>query len=189
MQIIQVDVLKDKQLSKKAKQVYLSAFPRSERLPWWVLRLFSKRRNIELCAYLADGAFCGLTYHFLTDHGVMIMFFAVDAKLRAKGYGSAILSYLKQTYADKALLLHVEPLDETDAPNYGERVRRLAFYKKNGFGETGWDVFEIGGRFSILACGTADIVTEYRQAFKTFSFGLWKVRLQKNNTASKDAVL
>lgn len=189
MQITHVDLSKDKRLSKQAKQVYLSAFPRSERLPWWVLRLFSKRRNIELCAYLADGVFCGLTYHFLTDHGVMIMFFAVDAKLRAKGYGSAILSYLKQTYADKALLLHVEPLDEANAPNYGERVRRLAFYKKNGFCETGWDVFEIGGRFSILASGNADIVSEYRQAFRAFSFGLWRVRLQKNNTGSSDAIL
>ena len=91
MQITHVDLSKDKRLSKQAKQVYLSAFPRSERLPWWVLRLFSKRRNIELCAYLADGVFCGLTYHFLTDHGVMIMFFAVDAKYGTGGRWRSIV--------------------------------------------------------------------------------------------------
>ena len=182
MQIKQVDITKNKHLCKQAKRLYCSAFPRSERLPWSLLRLFARRRDIGLSAYLADGKFCGLTYHFLTDHGVMIMFCAVETNLRAKGYGSAILSYLKQTYAEKTLLLHVEPLDETDAPNYGERVRRLAFYKKNGFCETSWDVFEIGGRFSILSCGNADIVTEYRKAFRLFSFGLWKVKLQKNET-------
>ena len=177
MVIQEVDVLKNREICERVKQLYLSAFPKEERLPWWLLRLSSRRRGIGLSAYLADGVFCGMTYHIFTDHGLMIMFFSVDRELRAKGYGSAILSYLKQQYADKALLLHVEPLDEVDAPNHAERVRRMAFYSKNGFLDTGMDVFDVGGRFRILANGEADIVKAYRQAFYRLSFYLWRVRV------------
>ncbi len=181
MQIQKINVLKNKAIAKEAKATYLAAFPRAERLPWWVLCLVARRRRVELCAYTDGEKFCGLTYHVLTDHGVMILYFAIEGQTRGKGYGSAILSYLKALYADKTLLLHIEPTDEVDAPNYAERCRRLAFYRRNGFVETGVDVTEVGGRFCILANGAeVDLVREYRQAFRTLSFGLFRVPMKKN---------
>ena len=180
MLIETVDLCQDKSVARVAHALYRSAFPKEERLPWWMLRLCAKRRGVELCGYVADGVFCGLTYHVVTDDGVMIMFFAVDGALRSKGYGSAILTHLKARYASKALLLHVEPLDEPTVPNYADRVRRLHFYEKNGFRDTGIDVFDVGGRFRVLACGETNIEKAYREAFYTLSFHLWRVRLQKN---------
>ena len=173
-----IDLIQNKSLSADAHNLYRSAFPKEERIPWSLLRLCAKRRGVELCGYLADGTFCGLTYHIVTNDGVMIMFFAVDGTLRSKGYGSAILAHLKELYAPRALLLHVEPLDDPTAANYADRVRRLRFYERNGFCDTGLDVRDVGGWFRILACGNADLKRAYRKAFYALSFGFWRVRLK-----------
>ena len=178
MHIQKIDLTRSRIHADSAYQIYRSAFPKEERIPWQMLRFCAKRRNVELCGYLADGVFCGFTYHAVTDDGIMIMFFAVDGTLRSQGYGAAILAHLKALYAPRALLLHVEPLDDPTAANYAERVRRLRFYERNGFCDTGVDVLDVGGWFRILACGDADVKSAYRKAFYALSFGFWRVRLK-----------
>ena len=68
---------------------------------------------------------------------IFIMFLAVDESLRAKGYGSAILKEIKNRYPDKKIMVSIEPCDDS-APDIEVRKRRKAFYRKNGYGETGY---------------------------------------------------
>lgn len=70
---------------------------------------------------------------------VFIIFLAVDESLRSKGYGSAILTQIKNRYPDKTIIVTIEPCDE-NAPDIEIRKRRKAFYKRNGYGETGYMV-------------------------------------------------
>jgi GNAT superfamily N-acetyltransferase len=58
-------------------------------------------------------------------------FLAVEEKERGKGYGSKILSFLKERYKGKSIFLAMEEMDER-AKNYEERVKRQRFYQKNG---------------------------------------------------------
>lgn len=68
---------------------------------------------------------------------IFIMFLAVDESLCTKGYGSAILKEIKNRYPDKKIMVSIEPCDDS-APDIEVRKRRKAFYRKNGYGETGY---------------------------------------------------
>jgi GNAT superfamily N-acetyltransferase len=171
-----VDLNHAPQLCKQAKALYHSAFPREERLPWWLLRLNARRSGIDLTAFLDGDTFCGFTASVTAENMHFLLFFAIPDDLRGKGYGSAILSQLRQTY--EVVTLNVELLDEA-APNYSQRLQRFAFYRKNGFFDTGYHVWEVGGKFRVLGTDPQLDVAAYKKAFKKLSMGVWNVKLEK----------
>lgn len=170
-----VDILKSREIEKQAKALYLTAFPREERLPWWVMRLNAHRNGIDLTAWIEEDLFCGFTASVTVEGLHFLLFFAVDTALQGKGYGSGILSALREEYGN--IVLNVELLEKS-APNYSQRLRRFAFYRKNSFFDTGYDVWEIGGRFRILATEPLD-VERYKKIFRKLSLGLWNVKIKK----------
>jgi len=105
-----------------------------------------------------------------------VLFLAIAPDMQGKGYGSAILTALQEKYG--AVELNVEPLLES-APNYPQRLRRFAFYKKNGFQDTGYHVWEVGGMFRILSTSKTLNVPRYKKVFKKLTWGLWDVRVEK----------
>ena len=168
-----VDILKSPLAEKQAKALYLTAFPKEERLPWWLMRLNAHRKGIDLTAWMEDGRFQGFTSSVTVEGLHFLLFFAVDSP--GQGYGSAILSALREEYGNIAL--NVELLEET-ALNYPQRLRRFSFYQKNGFTDTGHDVWEVGGRLRILATQPLDI-KQYKKIFLKLSLGLWDVKMEK----------
>lgn len=174
MKLTAIDVSKNKEARKKTKALYLSAFPKEELVPWWIMRFISMRRGIQITAYYDGDRFCGFTHSVELEDFYFVTFFAVDASHRGCGYGSAILSLLKER--GKPIALNVEPLTD-DAPNPEERKNRLAFYYKNGFFDTDYDVKEIGGVFRILSTKQALNVKSYKKVFRKMSFGLWNVKV------------
>lgn len=162
----------------QVKRLYYTAFPKEEQLPWWLLRLWSALKRGELTAYYNDAAFCGFTFTATKGNILYVMFFAVDSNVRGQGYGSAILDYLKQSNPGKTILLNVELLDET-AANIHQRIKRMAFYKKNGFYDTGFHIREVGGVFLVLS-NTAEMDAEaYQRVFLKLSYGFWKPAITK----------
>lgn len=161
-----------------AKKLYRSAFPKEERLPWWVLRLSAWKKDVALTAYGANGEFCGFTHTTVTEDVLFIMFFAVQEGLRRQGCGSAILEYLKREHPGRAIILNVEPLDAA-APNAQERINRMRFYKKNGFFDTGYNIDEVGGTFRVLSTSPRLNPQSYLQVFKKLSFGLWRPKISR----------
>ncbi len=170
MKLEQVDIKSSRALAREAKKLYGSAFPQKERIPWWILR-----RGSQVSAWCEAGAFRGFTAAVEVPGLYFLAFFAIAPQCRGKGYGSAILQQLQQTQG--AVALNVEPLDE-ECDNYAQRVSRLAFYKKNGLTDTGWDVWEVGGRFWILCTGTLDVAA-YKQVFRKASRGRWDVKMER----------
>ena len=173
----QIDLHTDPRLRRQAKQLYLEAFPKEERLPWWVLRLNSLRHGIDLTAFVEDGAMIGFTASVTTARMHFLLFFAVPENSRGCGHGSAILAQLRQQH--KAVTLNVELLDP-EAENYPQRQRRFRFYGRNGFFDTGYHVWEVGGKFRVLATQPELDVASYRQIFRKLSFGVWHVKLKKD---------
>ena len=161
-----------------ARELYLSAFPKYERLPWWVLRLFTLNKNANITRYCADGEFCGFTFDVTTDSILYLMFFAVKRELRGKGYGSAILEYLKKNNPDRAITLNVEIIDPS-AENAEERVKRVEFYKKNGFFDTLHNIDEVGGTFRVLSTKEELDPKAYQKAFESITLGHWKPKITK----------
>lgn len=178
MNITKKNIKGNSALCKKVRELYVSAFPKVERLPFGVLRLAALEKHSAIDAYFDGEDFLGFTFSTAIDNVYFIMFFAVDASLRGKGYGSAILSKIKADNPDKTVVLNIEPL-VADAPNLKERENRLAFYQKNGFFDTGYYVREVGGVFTVMATEKTIDIASYQKVFKALTFEIWKVKIQK----------
>ena len=176
MELTKIDVTRNRVLARQVRALYEEAFPKSERLPWWILVGNARRRGIDLEGWVENGQLVAMTSSVTTPKLHFLLFFAIAPHLRGKGYGSQILQQLQRTH--KTLILNVEPL-EADAPNLAQRQRRFAFYQRNGLQDTGWFVWEVGGMFRVLSTAPQLDVAAYRQVFRKLTFGIWKVRLEK----------
>ena len=176
MHLTKIDMNTSSGLCRKGKLLYAAAFPKQERVPWWLLRLLSCRKGIDLTAWMDGEIFCGFTASVTVEGLHFVLFLAIEQNLRGKGYGSAILTAIKEEHGTAAL--NVEPLMET-APNYEQRKKRFGFYKKNGFVDTGYHVWEVGGKFRVLSTVAELDVLRFRQVFLKLTWGLWKVRVER----------
>ncbi|MEG1524326.1 MAG: GNAT family N-acetyltransferase [Clostridia bacterium] len=140
-------------------QLYRKAFPLLERKPLWLLKSGMRAGTVDLFTFEEDG-FCGLAAVIVGETLAMIDYLAVVEEKRSGGIGSKTLALLKERYAGKCLMLLVEPPDET-APNAGQRIRRLAFYHKNGFNPTGLRVTEFANAMDVLSDGRSVDFVEY----------------------------
>ena len=78
----------------------------------------------------------------------------------------------------RQILLNVELVDP-EAENYAQRLQRMAFYEKNGFFDTGYDIDEVGGTFRVLASDPNPDMAAYLRVFSHMSWGLWKPPIRK----------
>lgn len=171
-----IDVNRDPGVRRRVRALYHRAFPQEERLPWWLLRLNSIREGIGLTAWMDGERFCGFTSSATVEGLHFLLFFAVSEGCRGQGYGSAILQAIRERHP--AVALNIELLDPA-APNYPERLRRFAFYQRNGFRDAHYHVWEVGGKFRVLSTGLPLDVPRYKQVFRKLTLGLWNVKLQK----------
>lgn len=174
MNLHSVDATKDPGISKLVRDLYHRAFPDEERLPWWILRLNSCRQDIDLTAWMDGEKFCGFTSSVTVEGLHFLLFFAVAEDCRSMGYGSAILQAIQKEHP--AVVLNIELLDP-DAPNYPERLRRFAFYRKNGFHDARYHVWEVGGKFRVLTTRLPLDVARYKNVFRKLTLGFWNVKL------------
>ena len=110
------------------KNLYLEAFPKKERFPFWILKHSIKKGKAALNAIMDDDKFIGMEYIVNCDDSFYLMFFAIDKELRNKNYGTKELKDLSTKY--ETIFLSIErPKDELSK-------RRKEFYLRNGFFET-----------------------------------------------------
>lgn len=141
-------VLRSKR-KKEIKEIYMSSFPKEERMPFALMMIMSCLWNTQFYAYYDKKNLCGLVYMATLGKQTFIMFIAVDAKLRSKGYGSSILNTIQAMYPKNTILVSIEPVDER-AENKGQRLKRKNFYVRNGYQETGYFMKLAGQEQEIL---------------------------------------
>lgn len=162
------------------KELIQTAFPENEQIPMWLLLLISKRKCVDFLAFYDDSTFCGISYTVRTEKMVFVLYLAVSNKIRSKGYGSKILNHLKVLYKEKEIVLNIEPVDEK-AENNSQRIRRLEFYKKNGFSDTGEFFRNKAEKYSILSTSKNFAIEEYNMVIKKASFGLYINKKEMGN--------
>ncbi|MEE8808071.1 MAG: GNAT family N-acetyltransferase [Lactimicrobium sp.] len=155
---------------KEAISLLKTAFPKEEMMPVGMLKRIAHRRYVSFMAYEDDGKFVGLSYAWSSDHEVFVLYLAVNPKIRSKGYGSRILQQIQKDHPGKEITLNIEPVVDT-AANYQQRLKRLKFYEKNGFHETGYVLGEDGDEYSILSTGSHFSIEEYRRTIGLVRFG------------------
>ena len=117
--------------SRAVRKLYLASFPKEERLPFWFLMVKSWRRQAECLAYENEQTLIGFSYSISGQAGHFLLFLAVSRDQQSKGYGSSILASIKEKAERHPLILAIEP-PHVEADNTEQRLRRLAFYEKNG---------------------------------------------------------
>ncbi len=114
-----------------AVSLYRSSFPDRERAD--VDRLFSHlvRGDAEWLG-IYDPDLRGMVYALYSGRMAFLLYLAVAPEHRGSGLGSQALEAFRLRYPYRKLFLNIEPPDE-DVPDKEVRLRRQAFYVRNGF--------------------------------------------------------
>lgn len=162
-------------VSGSVAKLLANAFPPSEQYPFPLLVLLARRKGIEFLAWFDGDVFCGFTYLITQGDITYLLYLAVDSSQRSHGYGSAILDAVKARYPGNTVALDIESPHEP-CSNQGQRVRRQAFYERNGFHGLGFSLIEHGHAYDILACGRSITRSELSEVLNMAPFGLFAAR-------------
>ncbi len=99
--------------------------------------LLCKMKKYHFKAYYDNNQFVGILFTIETKDTLFVNYIAVNDQIRSKGYGSKLLQTLFERYPKQSVTLFIETMEDKNANNYEQRVKRLAFYEKNGFVQTG----------------------------------------------------
>ena len=120
---------------EQIKQLYETAFPEEERIPWDDLMQLIEEMHLDFTAYYDDETFVGFTIIYPRPSFTWYWYFAVCEELRGKGYGQQILSNVIERYKGQTTVFDMEsPLQE--CANSEQRKSRHRFYLRNGFRDT-----------------------------------------------------
>lgn len=107
-------------------QLFEDSFIPSELRPYKLMKeLFN--HEFVIYAYKKDNEILSALIVWEFNECVFIENFATLKTMRNLGLGSKMLTYIKNIYKDYLIVLEVEE------PVHNEEIRRVHFYKKNGF--------------------------------------------------------
>jgi len=139
-------------LDKSIKELYMTAFPVEEQIPYDDLMILMEKMPLNFTAYYEGDEFIGFTIVYPRKTFNWFWYFAVCDELRGKGWGQQILSMLVEEYKDCTNILDMES-PEQECDNSEQRKRRCAFYLRNGFRKTGVGKSFEGIDYTILMNG------------------------------------
>ncbi len=155
---------------RKMKKLYVEAFPKAERRPWWLIAKKRQQGLSDVWAVTADGEFAGMAVTLNCNDRVLLDYFATEARRRGNGIGAAALDLLQKTYADKLFLLEVETTKKP-SPEHDLRARRKNFYLRCGMVEMpDYSANLFGVEMEILTTGDRLSFEKYHEIYET-AFG------------------
>ena len=132
--------------NEQIKQLYETAFPKDEQIPWEDLLRLIGEMHLDFTAYYEGNDFIGFTIVYPRPSYNWYWYFAVKEELRGKGLGQQILNQLIKKYKGQSCVLDMES-PRQECANKEQRLRRQAFYLRNGFRDTNvyrcWDDLEM----------------------------------------------
>ena len=120
---------------EKIKQLYETAFPEGEQIPWKDLMRLVEEMPLDFTAYYNGEKFIGFTIVYPRKSINWFWYFAVCEELRGKGYGQKILTQMIEHYKGQSFVLDMESPTQV-SENIDQRKRRQNFYIRNGFKDT-----------------------------------------------------
>ena len=123
---------KSKELENSLKRIYDQAFPDEEKTPLFLMKLRARQGKAGYYGIYDKKNLVGLLYNIYYKDLIYVLFFAIDENLRGCGYGGRVLKILQSKYQNKRIFLCIESMDPK-ADNYEQRLKRKAFYERNGF--------------------------------------------------------
>lgn len=149
-----------------------SSFPPDEQEPMERLLDLAQRPMVNFWAYYDDENFCGMIYVVDSKETLFILYLAVPAELRSKGYGAKIVEDVRKQFGGKNIVLHVEdPTEVEDKNKVEQRIRRIKFYNRLGFKDTGYRVKSDITTFFLISTEEEFRISTYMNLMKEYSYG------------------
>lgn len=136
----------------KVIELYKKAFTTYQHIPTWILKLKLRKGKVGFNVLYADATWIGLIYTTEFKDIVLVHFLAISDSFRSGGYGSKVMDSMKVIHSGKRIVLNIEKLDKQEK-NFQQRLKRKAFYEKNGFSSSGYFVKEPGEKLEMLIFG------------------------------------
>lgn len=149
------------------KRLYKTAFPVSERAPFFLLAVKRAEDCVDFYGVYADGEWAGMVYAVKYEDLVYIFYLAVSDTQRGKGVGSGVLSAFKKKYKGRRIFLALEELDN-NAQNLPQRLERRKFYEKNGFKAVSRKIREEQMWYDVMCFGGEIKDGEYEALMKNY---------------------
>lgn len=156
--IIETGKLTSESVTAEVRNLYETAFPVEERIPWTHLLHLLDAIHLDFTAYYIDGHFSGLTIVYPQKGVNWLWYFAVKESSRGRGIGGRILQHLIEKCADGDIIVDIES-PRQECVNALQRQRLQAFYLRNGFVDTGVGRSFNGVDYTILAKGRRRFTT------------------------------
>ncbi|WP_252312668.1 GNAT family N-acetyltransferase [Sinobaca sp. H24] len=141
----------------KVQELYYRSFPKNEQIPINLLLWKAKQSFVDFLVIYDEDKFVGFTYLITHKDLTYVLYIAIDATARSKGYGGRALAEIRERYPNNHIILNIEVIDKT-ANNYEQRITRRNFYIRNGYeGSTylyqdRWSIYEVmvhGGKVNV----------------------------------------
>ncbi len=159
---------------KWLKGLYIRSFPAEERAPFFIVLNRVKRGTAEMLIAKENGVAVGFAYMVCNENLAYLFYLTVDDTKRGKGYGTAIISALREKYRGKRFFLAREQLDKS-AENYAERVNRRNFYLKCGLEDLPCCIKEGTVTYDVMGIGGNVTAEEYHDLIKDWAGLLLKI--------------
>lgn len=140
----------DEKRLKYIEDLYLCAFPASERKPFQLMLNKQAEGTMEILAIEEENAFLGLAIFAFDKDLALLDYFAISEDLRGQGIGSRAIKALQKIYAGKRFVLEIETTKKP-CKDLEMREHRKAFYLRNGLHTMDFDVILFGAEMEILA--------------------------------------
>lgn len=148
------------------EKLYYEAFPESERKAFSLILQKCQDKTMEILKIEDEThSFVGFTMMVLYKDLTLLDYFAISPNMRDFGYGSLVLKLLNKRYENKRLIIEIEN-PEVPSDNQANRIRRKAFYLKNGMHIMPFEIDYFGVEMLILTNGSIVTYEEYDALYK-----------------------
>ena len=154
------DIKKEMPFYDIVRELQMTAFPPEERFAMEEILRLSESNHIEYKSFWEGNQLCGILFYNIGKTMLYLFYLAVPGTIRSNGYGAQLLQWLKEMYPDKAIVGNIESTG-LGAANENQRIRRLAFYERNGFHKVPYRLLDDSGLYDIISTGTTVDETEY----------------------------
>lgn len=175
--MISLRIADSKKDIKNIHKLYKSAFPRCERKPFNLLLTWAKQgKSTHYIVEDEEKNFYGFMLTINNGDLILLDFFAILPKFRGQRIGSKALKLFMNIYAKKRIVLEVEDTSCNKAKNILTRIKRKAFYIKNGLSVMNYKVSLFKCPMEILTNNTKVDFDEYKSILTSVLF----YKAQKN---------
>ena len=160
---------------KEIKEIYMEAFPKAERKPFFTVRRSVNKGKSLLLTAMENEVLQGFVMAIPYKNMVMVDYLAVSSKIRSRGTGSKMMQEICRYFPGEKIVLLIERLDDT-AENKDQRIARRRFYFKNGFTSSNIYITGRSGNMEVLNFGGTVSVQEY-MGLQQYALGKTMFRL------------